>query len=116
MTNITNLDEFNEYFQNDFDKRYLRDGVYDVSNLEVLILDGCEGDIIEEHWQQVKEFIDKNPKWVFASPYQINTSFLVSEMPHELSKNNIFGNGFNYGSGNLIVNCPSKILILAEDD
>ncbi len=104
MTNISGLieDAKNE-------DRELGDGIYDVTNIEVV--DAETEDVI------VEAFIWKYPKFWVASAYETDTILLVATLPNKITtKGNLLGSGFNYGSTSVIRNCPKDILILAEND
>ena len=94
-------------------RRYIGDGVFDISNVES-ILYLLKGVRSEEDLKKVEEFINKYPEFRVGQAYQCPSWFFLSCPPKERIKS--IGSGFNYGSSNLIENCPSKILILAEDD
>jgi hypothetical protein len=91
----------------------LDDGIYEVQPW-VSILD------LSKEYNQVKEtiqaFLVENPQWRFACAYQTGVVLLLSEPPIARPDLHTLGSGFNYGSTNLLENCPSRILILAQDD
>lgn len=102
--------------------RILDGAIYDVTGLDFLSVD-AEPEDIEKHLQKtsIRKFIKKYPHYRIASAYNTDYSFLLSDEPKHLSsskwnKENWFGIGFNYGSVNIIKNCPKDILILAEND
>lgn len=63
--------------------------------------------------EELIAFLNKHPDFVYAEPYQTNYIWFLSRRPNQLEYT---GNGFNYGSSNLIINCPKRVLVLAEDD
>jgi hypothetical protein len=97
--------------------RYIRDGIYAVpSEIVVEQFQGPE----EKHeltadTPGIAEFAAKYPDYRIASAYETYTVLLLSGEPVRL-KGNVTGNGFNYGSTNLIEDCPSRLLILAQND
>ena len=60
-------------------------------------------------------FINKYPDFVVGSAYQTYAIVLLTRKPPKFS-GKWTGTGFNYGSTNILENCPNDILILAEDD
>lgn len=104
---------------------YVPDGVWDISNIEFIELSKYyvqEGkswrklteEEVQEHLNNISEFITKYPNCVIADAYQTESPFLLSENPTiEVS---YIGSGFNHGSNNIIDNCPKRILICGEDD
>lgn len=90
------------------EKRILDDGVYDMTGIEFILDTSSE--------QEVRRFIKKYPKYFIASAYETEMRFLVASKPPRLQEKNLSGSGFNYGSTNIIKNCPKTVLILAEND
>ena len=86
----------------------VKDGIYDVTDIDFII---AESDKLEA----LIEWTDKRDKFWFASAYQTEYFILYAEEPRKF-KGTWYGNGFNYGSTNVITDCPKSILILAEDD
>jgi len=107
---------FDEW-DNDNKKRNIPDGVYDASGVtEFLCCDGeFVGDVSEADAEKIISFCERHPNWVMAAPYQTRMIVFCSNRPVEFTGERE-GTGFNYGSCNLLQNCPSKLLILAEDD
>lgn len=102
-----------------YEKRNLDDGVYNASNVkEVFELDvyfDVESLFETETSEKLIEFCTKYPNWCIASPYETNCTLFLSNRPSQFQGERI-GSGFNYGSCNFLENCPSKLLILAEND
>lgn len=110
----------------DIEDRLLEDGIYDVTDIQFILAD----DDTTNHFfsdnkqiknKQVLEFINSHKDFVIASAYETNTVIFLAVKPvkldtEEWKKENLFGYGFNYGSTNIIKNCPKTILILAEND
>lgn len=92
---------------------YLEDGVYELTDQEVLYCDREESE--EIFIEKEAEFKEKYPKHVIATAYEVYGFFLISSMPKKFTGKRT-GSGFNYGALNLLENCPSKILIIAEND
>ncbi len=98
--------------------RWLEDGIYNMKNIE-FISD-------EAKLNKISDFIKKYPKFYTASAYETEFKFLLSKKPEllirDFPKKNISktfkqsGSYFNYGSTNILTNCPKNILILAEND
>ncbi len=100
----------NTFFDSIKRKRHLQDGKYDVSDIEFFPIKD-RADQLEE----IKTFVEKYPDFVIASAYETETEILLSKKPDGL-KGDCFGSGFNYGSTNIITDCPKSILILAQND
>jgi len=92
---------------------YLKDGVYDISDLEFLII-GTK-DIDEKLISDIEDFVTKHPDFVVANPYQVEYPILISKKPNKYTGKG-YGSWFNHGSSNIITNCPNSILILAQND
>lgn len=75
------------------------------SQFRVIELDG-------EYYLEIKGWL--TGIWWDAYAYGTQYSFLLSIKPTIMV--NYEGCGFNYGSNNIIENCPKRILICAEDD
>ena len=91
----------------------LSDGIYDLDGIEFIVVDG-NSELGIEWIEAHKEF------WI-ADAYETDFPILLSKEPRCLNskkwnKENWIGSGFNYGSTNIIKNCPKDILILAEND
>lgn len=111
--------------------RKIGDGIYDVTDIPFIDLGGTSNTlkerynydkkehVIEIHNEEleekVKKFIEENPDWVLASAYATEYYILFAKQPPKFTGEHI-GWGFNYGSTNLLIDCPRNILILAEDD
>lgn len=102
----------------DSEERVLSDGFYSLSE-EIDVLN-VSYSFDESEKQKVRDFVEKYPNFVSANAYETDKYLLLSEKPKKLDtkweKQNVMGSGFNYGSTNIISNCPSRILILAEND
>lgn len=144
--------------EDEFEKRKLGDGIYDVENIEftelheeayalaklrisTYVSDSEFNELLEKekrthNYNNLEKnmnkfrskillalaFINKYPNYVIASAYQTSGTLLLSKRPKKLSESkewidkHSFGTGFNYGSTNIIIDCPKAILILAEND
>jgi len=100
--------EFINYIRKHPKGVYVKDGIYDVSDIESFLVD-FKGKEASAAW------IDAHDKFWRASAYETETFFLFSEEPRRFG-GEWDGSGFNYGSTNVIRNCPRDILILAEND
>lgn len=105
-------------------KRALKDGIYDLSRVrETLYLEDSEDHHVW-NWQEegvslgyeeADRFMERYPEFRIAHAYQTYCTILLSDPP-EIFGGIHKGGGFNYGSTNLLEDCPRSILILAEDD
>lgn len=89
----------------------LGDGIYDVTDIPFYQIDD---DKIKNHVDGIESFIETNPEYVIASAYDTYYIFILGKKPEKIKTS--IGSGFNYGSTNIIQNCPKTILILAEND
>lgn len=96
-------------------ERLLRDGIYNITNIEYLILDTNIYDIKGEDVEKIKTFIKKYPGYVVGSAYNTDMTIILSIKPPKFN-GKWSGTGFNYGSTNILTDCPKDILILAEND
>ena len=94
----------------------VEDGVYDISEKEFIefVYDNETNEFI--NLKEIIEFINKYPDCVQACACDTETTILISSMPKQIPEEDVIGSGFNYGSTNVIKNCPKQILILAEND
>lgn len=91
--------------------RYLEDGIYDIEDIEFI-------EVLEPPYKEVEKienFIRKYPDFYIASAYETQSTILLSREPMKFKGEQI-GSEFNYGSTNILKNCPKNILILAEND
>jgi hypothetical protein len=99
-------------------RRYLRDGIYNVADIEYMSVQTGLYDIYsEEDAIKILDFIVKHPDFVIASAYGTNYTILLATRPSlcEYTTERL-GYGFNYGSTNIIHNCPKHVLILTRND
>lgn len=72
---------------------------------------------VDETTPKLIEFAEKYPEFVIAHAYETSWTLLLSRAPIRLEMDGKwFGSGFNYGSTNLLEDCPKRLLILAEND
>ena len=57
----------------------------------------------------------QHPDFTFANAYDTGAAFIFATKPKVVA-GTIEGTGFNYGSTNILHDCPKDILILAEND
>ena len=104
--------------------RHLTDGIYNMTDIEFISLEALRvsyattGYIAHikyrKELRKAMRFIKKYPKPYFASAYEIQFDFLLAKKPKKIRAKISQGSGFNYGSTNILTNCPKDILILAE--
>lgn len=97
-------------------------GTFDVSTIkEILFIEDTQSfhearmaNLPSEIKQQIVEFCERNPNWVIGEAYQCYGLYLLSEKPPKFKgkETGYYGRGAN----TLLENCPSKLLLLAEDD
>lgn len=101
--------------QDELDGRYLIDGIYEVPEDVLFVV--LDTDRLKVDDPQLQIFSERHPDFVVANAYETSTTILLSQKPNKLEmKGKWFGSGFNYGSTNLLVDCPKRVLILAEND
>lgn len=113
---MTEIEKIIEKQTENNDKYGLDDGVYDITDIKSIEID--------PQWKNEKEainFTKKYPDFYIASAYETECIILLSKKPILWQKDNTRsenwqGSGFNYGSTNILRNCPKDILILAEND
>lgn len=110
--------------ETDLELNHLEDGIYDMTDISHLKL---PDPLRDEGITKIKEFVKNYPNFVIANAYETMVTILIAKKPQKLydynfnkikkdSKIKWDGSGFNYGSTNILDNCPKKILILAEND
>ena len=111
--NEKEIKDFNDWCNDAINKAdYVKDGVYDITGIDYFMFD-C-GWVYPKDRKGFREFVEKYPNFVIADPYQTEQKIALAEMPTK--KVSYKGSGFNYGSSNVIDNCPARILICAEND
>lgn len=109
MKAISDKYEYTKAYDNDS----LSDGVWDITNIPYCMIGRYE----------LKQNIDTNdfdifvamyPDFILAHPYETDMFVLLARRPEKITT--CVGTGFNYGSCNIIENCPQTVLICAEDD
>lgn len=102
--------------------RCLGDGIYEVpTSIDIVEVEDwgknfCEGwYYFDLDNPKVQAFITTYPDWRYACAYETGSPLLLSAPPLKFQGQHL-GTGFNYGSTNLLTNCPNRILILAQND
>ena len=108
--------ELKKYIKETPENRDLEDGIYSLStDIEVLPVEAYQEKRITAEQETIIKFIQAFPEFVIASAYETETVLLLSKRPEKIQLKRI-GSGFNFGSTNLLLNCPQNLLILAEND
>ena len=100
--------EFDDYVRKHPKGIRVKDGIYDVSDIEFFLVDSKEREV-------TVAWIEAHDKFWIASAYETETIILLAGEPRKF-EGTWDGSGFNYGSTNIIIDCPKSILILAEND
>ena len=100
--------EFIDYVRKHPKGVYVKDGIYDVSNIEYFLVN-------HKDKEATAVWIEAHDKFWVASAYETDTIILLAGEPKKF-EGSWDGSGFNYGSTNIIIGCPKSILILAEND
>lgn len=131
-----NLNELYDYLQEiEKNKERVPDGIYDISDIEFFnpniptvrkwVKKGTDPsqnyedlpnaqEILSTWKSNLDAFVEKYPNFLIARAYATEYALWVATIPTKKIKN--IGSGFNYGSTNIIDDCPKRILILAEND
>ena len=86
----------------------IKDGVYDVTDIDFIVNKG-------KNAEEVVAWVDEREKVWIANAYDTDEYIFFEEEPAKFD-GKWFGSGFNYGSTNVLTDCPKSILILAEND
>ena len=113
QTKMSNLKRFNEHLDDDFlgdDDRLVPDGVWDLEDIEVF---GTERYFRQN---ELVNFKQRNPNYAIADCDGEN--ILLSRMPtKKVPVRDYHGCSFEgHGSLAVIENCPTRILIIGEND
>lgn len=106
---------YKQVYEGEIRDRQIDDSIFDISNCKYLFFDSDE--IRKESNDQIiKTFQEQYSDWCYANPDGTGGFVFLSSRPPKLKNKDVVGTGFNYGSCNIIQNCPSVILIVAEND
>jgi len=100
--------EFMDYIRKNPKGTHVRDGIYNVSDIEFLLVNSKDK-------EATVVWIEAHDKFWIANAYETETIILLAEEPRKF-EGSWDGSGFNYGSTNIITDCPKSIMILAEND
>ncbi len=94
--------------------------IHDDKNIRILRLGITDCEEAIDQMRKINNFIKRHKNIYIGSAYQCPAIFLFSEKPISLYREDTnfehIGSDFNHGSSNLLLNCPKRMLILAEDD
>lgn len=97
------------------DVRSVQDGIYEIQDGNIILKVLSELGEVATPKEVILTFLSVHPNWRYVGAYETYAEFLLSEPPLEF-KGKKMGSGFNYGSTNIILDCPKRLLILAEND
>ncbi len=100
--------EFIDFIEKHEKAERIPDGIYDTTGIDFIVAK-------QENSDDVIKWSKNKDKFWLASAYQTEYYILYETEPPKFTGNH-FGHGFNYGSTNMLTECPESILILAEDD
>jgi hypothetical protein len=106
---LSNTYEYTDVYEADS----LPDGVYDLTNVAYCMIEKYEFKK-EISMGELELFLKAYPDFILAHPYETEMLVVLSKRPNKITT--IEGTGFNYGSCNIITDCPKIILICAEND
>ena len=86
----------------------VRDGVYDITDIDFVI--GKKND-----YDNIVKWLENKDKFWLANAYETDYYILFAEEPKKFNGKQK-GEGFNYGSTSMLLDCPKDVLILAEND
>jgi hypothetical protein len=102
---MKNVRRFNEEWSDgddDDQKRYVPDGVWDLEDI-----------LVFEDEDEISEY----PDYAIAAPYDTDVMIYLSRMPTKSVNYEDFGSSFEgHGTCAMIENCPKRILILGGND
>lgn len=94
----------------------LKDGIYNPRNTPFVVWRKSIHELLRSDLAfEIERLIEKYPDGCIAHAYETSTTFFFTETikPYHVEQ---LGDGFNYGSTNLLLDCPKTLLILAEND
>lgn len=86
----------------------IKDGVYDVTDIAFIAK-------TNKNFEEVVEWVNEREKIWIANAYDTDGHIFFEEEPTKFD-GKWYGSGFNYGSTNILTDCPKSVLILAEND
>jgi hypothetical protein len=86
----------------------IKDGVYDTTDITFIVK-------TNKNTEEVVAWINEREKVWIANAYGTDEYIFFEEEPAKFD-GKWYGSGFNYGSTNVLTDCPKSILILAEND
>lgn len=101
-----------------YEERTLKDGIYDISNLDFLVISN------RYHFhdlklgkvpQQLSDFMIKYPNYSIGYEYNAPDILFLSDKPKKFT-GTIYGGDFGYEVAVIIQDCPKAILIVAENE
>ncbi len=95
----------------------LQDGIYAPRKTPFVVFRSSLHRVIRnaDDAKSLRKLIETYPNGCIANAYETETTIFFTEKIPKYSVN-LIGEGFNYGSTNLLLNCPETLLILAEND
>lgn len=97
-------------------KIMLKDGIYNPRNTPFVVWRKSISELLRSDLAyEVERLMEKYPDGCIAHAYETSTTFFFTETI-KLYHVEQLGDGFNYGSTNLLLDCPTNLLILAEND
>ena len=87
---------------------WINDGIYDVTDNAFIVKK-------DKNAEEVVKWVNERERVWLANAYETNTHIFFEREPNKFTGKR-YGSGFNYGSTNILTDCPKNILILAEND
>ena len=100
--------EFIDFMENHEKAERIADGIYNTTGINFIVAK-------QKNTDEIIKWLENKDKFWLASAYQTEYFILYETEPPGFNGKR-YGNGFNYGSTNMLTECPESILILAEDD
>lgn len=114
MSSIEELFEL-DLDNNEYDDLFVEDGIWDITAIPRLFLGFGIRDDLGESATLVRAFIQEHgyDNIRIADPYETGSVILLAAMPKKFHG---WRGGLNYGACAVLENCPTDLMILAEND
>lgn len=94
----------------------LPDGIYNPRNTPFVMWRQSVNELTRgDEIYELERLMADYPDGCFANAYETSTTFFFVKTLKKYHVESL-GDGFNYGSTNLLLNCPQNLLILAQND
>lgn len=105
---------FGKDFQNNKKYLYLKTGIIDLDQVEMIQIESENRVSGEDTIEKVKTFLTKHPDFCLTSPYEGNVTYLFSKRPEVLEIKDVAM--LHRGACGIVNNCPKNVLIIMDLD